>query len=97
MRESPTLKLIEILLKKGAEVAYHDPYIPSLPKTRKYSFEIKSTDLSQDSIKRFDAVLISTDHDSIDYKLIAENADLILDTRNIFGRLGINSPKIYKA
>lgn len=97
MRESPTLKLIEILLKKGAEVAYYDPYIPSLPKTRKYRFEIKSTDLSQDSIKRFDAVLISTDHDSIDYKLIAENASLILDTRNIFGRLGINSPKIYKA
>jgi UDP-N-acetyl-D-glucosamine dehydrogenase len=97
MRESPTLKLMEILLKKEADVSYHDPYIPSLPKTRKYNFEIRSTELTVENIRNNDVILISTDHDSVDYNLIAENASLILDTRNIFGRLGINSPKIYKA
>ncbi len=86
MRESPSLKLIEILREKGAEVDYNDPYIPVLPKTRKYNFKMNSVELTAENIAKYDLVLLSTDHD--DYKehlsLIHTNAKAILDTRNLF-------------
>ncbi|MBU0475001.1 MAG: nucleotide sugar dehydrogenase [Bacteroidetes bacterium] len=86
MRESPSLKLIEILREKGAEVDYNDPYIPTLPKTRKYNFKMDSVELTAENIAKYDLVLLSTDHD--DYKehldLIHKNAKVILDTRNMF-------------
>jgi len=86
MRESPSLKLIEILREKGAEVDYNDPYIPILPKTRKYNYDMKSVELTTENIAKYDLVLLSTDHD--DYKehleLIHKNAKIILDTRNMF-------------
>lgn len=97
MRESPTLKLIEILENKGAEVKYSDSYVPKLPPTRKYQFEMESVELTPESIKSFDAVLLSTDHDNFDYKMIASNAKLIVDTRNAFERNGIKSENIRKA
>lgn len=86
MRESPSLKLIEILREKGAEVDYNDPYIPKLPKTRKYNFKMDSVELTAENIAKYDLILLSTDHD--DYKehlgLIHTNAKTILDTRNLF-------------
>ncbi len=86
MRESPSLKLIEILRDKGAEVDYNDPYIPVLPKTRKYNYDMKSVELTAENIASFDLLLLSTDHD--DYKenleMINTNAKVILDTRNMF-------------
>jgi UDP-N-acetyl-D-glucosamine dehydrogenase len=86
MRESPSLKLIEILREKGAEVDYNDPYIPVLPKTRKYDYDMQSVELTAENISSYDLVLVSTDHD--DYKaildLIHSNAKAILDTRNVF-------------
>ncbi len=86
MRESPSLKLIELLRKKGAEVDYNDPYIPVLPKTRKYDYDMSSVELTAQNISSYDLVLVSTDHD--DYKehldLINDNAKAILDTRNMF-------------
>ena len=86
MRESPSLKLIEILREKGAEVEYNDPYIPTLPKTRKYNYKMNSVELTAENIAKYDLVLLSTDHD--DYKehldLIHKNAKVILDTRNMF-------------
>jgi len=86
MRESPSLKLIEILREKGAEVDYNDPYIPTLPKTRKYNFKMDSVELTAENIAKYDLILLSTDHD--DYKehlsLIHKNAKAILDTRNLF-------------
>ena len=86
MRESPSLKLIEILREKGAEVDYNDPYIPILPKTRKYNYDMKSVELTTENIAKYDLVLLSTDHD--EYKehleLIHKNAKIILDTRNMF-------------
>ncbi|MFA5804026.1 MAG: nucleotide sugar dehydrogenase [Melioribacteraceae bacterium] len=97
MRESPTLKLIEILHRKMAFVEYYDPYVPSLLKSRKYNFNMTSIELTKENLKSYDVVLISADHDSVDYKFVADNANLILDTRNVFGRLGIKSSKILKA
>ena len=97
MRESPSLKLIELFIKRGAHVEYTDPYIPSLPKTRKYNFEMKSVELTNESIKNYDLVVLSTDHTDFDYKMISDNAKTILDTRNAFERNGFKSSNIYKA
>ncbi len=97
LRESPSLKLIEILLERGAIVSYHDPYIPKLPKTRKHNFNLSSVHLTKDNLQKNNVLLISTDHDSLDYKFILEHSDLILDTRNVFGRMGFVSSKIHKA
>lgn len=97
MRESPSLKLIELFRSRGSQMDYYDPYIPKLPPTRKYNFEMSSVQLDSLTISSYDLVLISTDHDSIDYQLIADNAKLIVDTRNVFERKGISSQKIFKA
>lgn len=84
MRESPSLKLIEILREKGAEVDYNDPYVPKLPKTRHYNYDMSSVELTKENIEKYDLVLLSTDHSVYDYGFIAENAKAILDTRNGF-------------
>ena len=97
LRESPSLKLIELLISKNALVDYSDPYIVQLPVTRKYNFNMESVELTKDNLKSYDAVVLSTDHDSFDYKFILENSDLIVDTRNKFSALNLNSSKIYKA
>ncbi len=97
MRESPSLKLIEILREKGADVDYSDTYIPVLAKSRKYMYSMKSVELTKENIAKYDVVLLSTDHDDFDYKLIAENAQLIVDTRNAFNKHGFKSDKIFKA
>ena len=97
MRESPALKLIEILREKGAIVDYSDPFIPVLPKTRKYDFDMISIELSTDNLKEYDAVVIATDHDNFDYDFIYNNSNLIIDTRNAFKTYGLKNGKIYKA
>jgi UDP-N-acetyl-D-glucosamine dehydrogenase len=97
LRESPSLKLIELLTGKNAVVDYSDPYIARLPATRKYNFDMESVELTKEKLKSYDAVLLSTDHDSFDYKFILENSSLIVDTRNKFNALNFNSSKIYKA
>lgn len=97
LRESPTLKLIEILQTKKAQVDYSDPYIAKLPHTRNYKFDMNSVELTNENIAGYDILLVSTDHDSFDYKLIFENAQLIVDTRNVFKRKGLINKKIYAA
>jgi UDP-N-acetyl-D-glucosamine dehydrogenase len=97
MRESPSLKLMEIYESKGALVDYSDPFIIKLPMTRKYNYEKESVKISGDTINSYDLIVLSTDHDSFDYNLISENAKLIIDTRNAFERHGIMKPQIYKA
>lgn len=97
MRESPSLKLIEILREYGAEVSYNDPYVPKLPKTRKYSYVMESVELTAENIASYDLVLLSTDHDDYDYKFIEEHAKLIVDSRNAFAKNEIVSNKIVKA
>ncbi len=97
MRESPTLKLIEILRDKGAMVDYHDTYVTKLPATRKYSFDMKSVELTAENVASYNAILVSTDHDNVDYKMIAQNAKLIIDTRNVFAKHGITGENIFKA
>ncbi len=96
MRESPSLKLIEILREKGAEVSYNDPYVPKLFKTRKYDYEMESIELTIENLNNYDLVLLSTDHSNYDYSFIHNNSKLILDTRNAFEKAGIKSDKVFK-
>ena len=84
MRESPSLVLTELLEAEGAEVAYHDPFVPIIPHTREHD-ELagrESVDLNSDAIAAYDLILISTNHDNIDYQLLIDHASLIIDTRN---------------
>ncbi len=97
VRESPTLKLIEILEENGAHVDYNDPYIPVMPKVRKYEYDMKSVELTPENLKKYDAVLISTDHSSYDYEMIVSHANLVIDTRNATKHVKNNREKIVKA
>ena len=86
-RESPSAEIIELLRDRGAEVCYHDPHIPTYPSMRKYRIDLKSVALSPDVLKSMDCVLILTDHDAVDYGMLAENATLVVDTRNAMDRV----------
>lgn len=97
MRESPSLKLIEIYREKGASVEYSDPLISILPKTRKYNYHMKSVKLTKEKLRSYDLVVLSTDHTNFDYKFIAQNSKLIVDSRNAFESRGIKSKNIFKA
>jgi UDP-N-acetyl-D-glucosamine dehydrogenase len=96
MRESPSLKLVELLRTHEAQVDFHDPYIPVMPHTRRYQWDMRSVPLTPENLASYDAVLIATDHSCIDYESIAFHAQFIVDTRN-----AISSPnyafKIIKA
>ncbi|MBN1638237.1 MAG: nucleotide sugar dehydrogenase [Ignavibacteriales bacterium] len=96
LRESPTLKLIELFIKLGAKVDYNDPFIDVLPKTRMYKYNMKSIPLTKENLKKYDLVVISTDHSSYNYRFISNNSSLILDTRNAMNKNGIYNKKIHK-
>lgn len=97
LRESPSLKLMDILYEKGATVDYNDPYIPELWHTRKYRFKNKSVDLTEDNLKAYDAILVSTDHSDYNWDFIVKHANIIIDTRNATANVESNREKIFKA
>ncbi|HEY7747449.1 MAG TPA: nucleotide sugar dehydrogenase [Aestuariivirgaceae bacterium] len=99
MRESPALTLIELIEDRRAKVDFHDPHVTVLPPSRNYPTLTgrRSVALDAASIGSYSAVLIATDHDAVDYKLIAEHARLIVDTRNVLARNGFASSKVIKA
>ncbi len=86
IRESPSLRLMELLLERGADVSYHDPFIAEIPKNREYSHlkGRRSVAWDQETLSSFDVVLIATDHDTVDYQTLADWCPLIVDTRNTF-------------
>ena len=86
-RESPSAEIIELLRDRGADVCYHDPHIPTYPSMRKYRIDLKSVALSPDVLKSMDCVLILTDHDAVDYGMLAEHTTLVVDTRNAMDRV----------
>lgn len=97
MRESPSLRLIELLEEKGAIVDYHDPYIPKMPYTRHYQYDKESVKLTPENIASYDLALIVTDHDNVDYELIVKHARLVVDTRNATADVKQGREKIVKA
>ncbi|MFO0723122.1 MAG: nucleotide sugar dehydrogenase [Myxococcota bacterium] len=82
LRESPALKIIDLLQDRGAEVIYNDPHCPVIMKTRKYDLGMESVNLTPEILRAQDAVMILTNHKVYDYEMIAKHANLILDTRN---------------
>jgi UDP-N-acetyl-D-glucosamine dehydrogenase len=82
LRESPALKVIDLLQERGAEVLYNDPHCPVTPKTRKYDLGMESVNLTPELLRSQDAVLILTAHSTYDYELIGKHANLVVDTRN---------------
>ena len=92
LRESPSLTIIELLRKRGAVVAYNDPYFPTVGHGRKYDLNMTCAPL--DHLEQYDAVVIVTDHSSYDFAQIVEQAQLVIDTRN--ATHGIDSPKIVR-
>jgi len=83
LRESPSLKLMELFQEQGVKVIYNDPFIPKLPRLRHYKFPpLKSTPLSEAMLKKQDAVVISTDHTAYDYQWLVQHSRLVVDTRN---------------
>jgi UDP-N-acetyl-D-glucosamine dehydrogenase len=82
-RESPSLKLMELLMNHEALVDYNDPYIMYMKRVRKYDLKKKSVPLTIETLKKYDCVIIATDHSIYDYELIVNNSSLIIDTRNV--------------
>lgn len=81
-RESPALKVIDLLVRKGADVAYHDPFVPELGRSRRYDFRLKSVALTAENLSTYDLALITTDHSQVNYELVVEHSLLVVDTRN---------------
>lgn len=83
-RESPCIEILDKLIKKGANVDYSDPHIPKFKKKRDYNYNLDSVELTRQTLKSYDAVILATDHDAFDYDLIKNSAQLIIDTRGKF-------------
>ena len=95
LRESPSLKLLELLTARGAKLDYNDPYFPALHKMRHYDYSnMRSVDLTPAALGTYDCVLIATDHTSYDYQSIVDSSKLVVDTRNATRRVTKNREKI---
>ncbi|NQT23099.1 MAG: UDP-N-acetyl-D-glucosamine dehydrogenase, partial [Candidatus Omnitrophica bacterium] len=93
LRESPAIEIISILQKRRAKVSFYDPYFPYL---KINGINLKRSSIDKKALKKYDCAVLVTDHSSVDYKYLAKHIKLILDTRNVFGKLGIKSKKIVK-
>ena len=95
LRESPSLKLLELLTARGAKLDYNDPYFPALHKMRHYDFsQMRSVELTPAALASYDCVLIATDHTSYDYNAIVDAAKLVVDSRNATRRVTKGREKI---
>jgi len=94
MRESPSVAIMELIRAKGGQVAYSDVHVPVFPQMREHHFELSSEPLTATNVAGFDAVVLATDHDDVDYSLIAEHAQLIIDTR---GKFRVPSSNVIRA
>jgi len=93
-RESPSYKLWELLEHQGVEVSYHDPFIPVVPPSREHGQFAGRLSTPLDRAGEFDAVLISTDHDGIDWAALLDRAKLVIDTRGVYRK---PHPKVVKS
>ncbi|MFZ0038847.1 MAG: nucleotide sugar dehydrogenase [Candidatus Acidiferrales bacterium] len=95
LRESPSLKLLELLTARGAKLDYNDPYFPALHKMRHYDFSaMRSVDLTPAALGSYDCVLIATDHTAYDYDMIVSASKIVVDTRNATRRVTKQREKI---
>jgi UDP-N-acetyl-D-glucosamine dehydrogenase len=94
VRESPAVRIMEILVKKEAIISYSDPYLPVFPKMREHHFDLQSVALTESMLAEQDAVIVTTAHDLFDFDFIKTHANLIIDTRGIYRD---RDPKVIKA
>jgi UDP-N-acetyl-D-glucosamine dehydrogenase len=95
LRESPSLKLLELLTARGAKLDYNDPYFPALHKMRHYDYSnMRSVELTPAALGTYDCVLIATDHTAYDYQSIVDSSKLVVDTRNATRRVTKGREKI---
>src|SRR6266849_4412666 len=99
IRESPTLKIMQLLEERGASVAYHDPFVPEVPPSREHPEFAgrRSVALLPESLRDFDVALICTDHDGVDYRIVVECCPLVVVTRNACAHAGIAAASVVKA
>ena len=92
VRESPSFELVELLRGRGANVTYHDPYVPRTWRGRRHDLRMESVPWSAEVLAAQDAVLIGTDHAWYDWAFVARHARLVVDTRGAMRRAGVNGP-----
>jgi UDP-N-acetyl-D-glucosamine dehydrogenase len=99
MRESPALKLIELLEGRGSKIDYFDPFVRKIPMTREHAGLAgrKSVAWRENLTADYDATLIVTDHDGVDYAAMAAHAPLMVDTRNACRKSGVLDTSIILA
>lgn len=99
IRESPALKIIELLTERGSRVDYHDPHVAVIPAKRERGALSgrQSAPIDGASVSGYDAVVIVTDHDAVDYRNVVAHAKVVVDTRNICRRLGIAGDNVVGA
>jgi UDP-N-acetyl-D-glucosamine dehydrogenase len=98
-RESPSYTLMEILKSRGAEVAYYDPYVPVIRPTREHAHwtGTRSVSWDRETVQSFDAVIIATNHQSVNYQEVADWSPCIVDTRNAMSGIKAKSGQVWKA
>jgi UDP-N-acetyl-D-glucosamine dehydrogenase len=98
-RESPTYVLMDLLKARGAEISYYDPFVPVIRPTREHGHWAGTKSIAWDKnlISGYDAVLISTAHDAVNYKELGNWAKVIVDTRNIMTQVPSPTARLYKA
>ena len=95
-RESPALRIMELLQQRGATVEYNDPHVPRLGRMRKYEFGLESVPLTAETLRSYDCVVIATDHTAYDYDLIVRESSLVVDTRNATSKVTRSREKIVR-
>jgi UDP-N-acetyl-D-glucosamine dehydrogenase len=93
VRESPAAEILELLRERGALLNYSDPHVPSFPKMREHSFDLKSLPLNAETLLKQDCVVLVTDHDAFDYEAIAKHSKILVDTRGRYLRPAANIVK----
>ncbi|HEX3797832.1 MAG TPA: nucleotide sugar dehydrogenase [Verrucomicrobiae bacterium] len=98
-RESPSYVLMDLLGERGADVSYYDPYVAVIPKTREHPHwaGTRSVAWNKETISSFDAVIIATHHQAINYQELADWAQCIVDTRNAMTAVQAKPGQVWKA
>jgi UDP-N-acetyl-D-glucosamine dehydrogenase len=87
VRESPSFKVAELLLKEGATVRYHDPFVPRTHRMRHHDLQLESCELTDEALADVSCALVLTDHDGVDYERIVSRVPVVVDTRNALRQL----------
>jgi UDP-N-acetyl-D-glucosamine dehydrogenase len=91
VRESPAIRIAELLEAEGAIVSYHDPHVPAF---RAAEREYRSHPFTPEFLRGLDCAVVVTDHDAIDWALLSQHSQRVLDTRNVLGRVATRRPAV---